>query len=988
MKNIIRILTILAFTYSTYVDATVLSNGDRALWGSICGRKDAMLGSYQSHLGKVLVSWRMLPGDDATTAFDLYRNDVRIANNLHQTNYQDTQANLTQDNTYRITYAGKSETLSTYTMTATQAKAAQPYVSIPLKDTRDVCDLDTVIYRANDCSVGDLDGDGEMEIVVKRLLCVLRKDSLDKGVTSLWLNGQDPQDVPSHIRHHILWEAYKLDGTFLWRVKSGPNIILGNSSCFGVADLDGDGYAEVVTRTAEGFVFGDGQEIGDTDGDGKTDYRKAGLHYMGEGPEFFSVIDGRTGRELARANDIPRGTDSWVWGDNYWKRASSLRLGIASFNGERPQIFLARGVYARTVAEGWDYTDGQLTRLWHFDTSDASDNQNKDGKPNSAYAGQGNHSFSVADLDGDGRDEVMYGSMAIDDDGYGLWSTGLGHGDAQHVGKFLPDREGLQVYHCLESGTTMVALHDSKDGSIIWEKASESNNDMGRCCVGDIDPDSPGCEFWYAGGHAFSQDGEDLGYKPASCNMMIWWDGTLTRQFLNEGTIQNNKYGRAFTIYRYGGAFINGSKSNPGWYGDILGDWREEMVLADPTMLQEMRIFSTWYPTEYKFPWLMTDHTYQMSALNENVGYNQPTHTGYYIGSDLMETPIAPEMGNTTTPLPDDEVKAWLFNDFAMLPATIKEAATYDNLYFGVSESANISHTDGCLSWKTKNDETPDASGNTALLSFKLPAVAGNVIFDFMANHSQRRVNLKMGDQTYSWVKSINGVRTVASLPYNGSLESDAIIWGSGIERSHVVYGIVWVPDGLYETVTIGATGFATYCPPANVKIPSGLKVWYISGIDGRQISLSQASGVLPALSGVLLQGTPGKTYVFTKTTDKATALTGNQLIGTFYDTTQPQSDAANLWFALALNNDGQPAFLPVNPANPIPPFKAYFKVPMEQAARSYVFNDATGINNMTIQQSETDTEFFDLQGRKIGAGKSLLKKGFYIYNGKKIIIK
>ena len=375
--------------------------------------------------------------------------------------------------------------------------------------------------------------------------------------------------------------------------------MLGNSSNFAIADFDGDGRCEVVTKTGEGTIFGDGTEIGDTNNDGKTDYRTytGGWidHYTSDGPEFFSVIDGATGRELARADFISRAPNSDSWGDSYWKRANSLRLGAASFSGEYPSIFLGRGLYQRTVVEGWDYRNGQLTQRFHFDTSDTQNNNNKDGKPNSAYAGQGNHSFSVADLDGDGKDEVMYGSMAIDDDGNGLWTTGLGHGDAQHVGKFLPDREGLQVYHCLEGGKTMVALHDAKDGSTIWEQVSDKDNDTGRCCVADIDPDSPGCEFWRYGSNVYASDGvTDLGYKPQSCNMAIWFDGTLNRQLINAGIIHNQKYGRTFTMYRFDESFNNGTKSNPGWYGDMLGDWREEVILPDQTKLAIIKVFTTW----------------------------------------------------------------------------------------------------------------------------------------------------------------------------------------------------------------------------------------------------------------------------------------------------------------------------------------------------------------------------------------------------------
>ena len=626
------------------------TDGNRALWGSICKNKNVTTSGtiYADQMNKVLVSWRMLPGDDENTAFDIYRSYIALPNNRKKLNASPITGTCYQDNTvltsgviYYLVPAGgdkNNDVVSTFTMQKEQLVDGLPYISIPLQSTEDVCDLPEIKYQANDCSVGDLDGDGQMEIVVKRLQTLW--DVAQDTIISSGIGGGSSYKP---CRHTIIWDAYKLDGTLLWRVKSGPNIILGNSSNFAIADFDFDGKAEMVTRTNEGTVFGDGVEIGDTNGDGITDYRTwtGGWvdHYTSQGPDFFSVIDGASGRELARADFIDRGTVSEAWGDNYWKRANSMRLGAASFNGERPQIFLGRGVYDRTVVEGWDYSDGQLTRLWHFDSAASGGRDtNKDGKPNSAYKGQGNHSFNVADLDGDGRDEVMYGSCAFDDDGNGLWSTELGHGDANHVGKFLPDREGLQVYHCLESGKTMVALHDAKDGAVIWKKDASSNNDTGRCMVADIDPNSPGCEFWWAGSNGYSSDGKkDLGYKPTSCNMGIWFDGTLSRQLINENIIHSPANGRTFTIYRYDESFNNGSKSNPGWYGDMLGDWREEVILPDATKLKDLKVFTTWYPTTHKFPWLMTDHTYLMSCINENVGYNQPTNLGYYLGSDLKK---------------------------------------------------------------------------------------------------------------------------------------------------------------------------------------------------------------------------------------------------------------------------------------------------------------------------------------------------------------
>lgn len=634
----------------------------RALWASICTKQasgDVCLGDYQQHYRKVLVNWRMLPGDDAQTGFDLYRkvgtgNELQLnrrtslVGGLHYesvpimaTNYQDSPSNLSQDITYRLTYTGSDSTLATYTIRRQQLQGGQPYISIPLHSTADVYAGGDLEYQANDVSIGDLDGDGEFEIIVKRL-------QAPKGVA----DGGTGASYSSHNTiYAVIWDAYKLDGTFLWRIKGGPGIILGNSSAFAVADFDGDGCAEMAIRTCEGTVFGDGQEIPDTNGDGKIDYRTWGNenssspgwvdHYNSAGPEFISIIDGKTGRELARDNYIARETSN-SWGDNYWKRACSFRIGVAWLDGAQglPSLIIGRGVYARSVLEAWDWRDGQLSKRWRFDSAKSGGTDtNKDGKANSAYGAQGNHSFSVADLDGDGRDEVMYGSMAIDDDGYGLWTTGLGHGDAQHVGKFLPEREGLQMFHCLESGKTMVALHDARDGSVIWKKEGSSDNDTGRALVADIDPASPGCEFWWAGSNAFSMTGErDLGYKPSSCNMAVWFDGTLTRQLINENTIRNDRAGgRTFTMYRFSEHFINGTKSNPSWYGDLVGDWREEVIVPDATLVGDLKIFATWYPTNHRIPWLMADHTYHMGVLNENIGYNQPPHLGYYLGSDLSD---------------------------------------------------------------------------------------------------------------------------------------------------------------------------------------------------------------------------------------------------------------------------------------------------------------------------------------------------------------
>lgn len=677
-------------------------HGKRGMWASIAVDPESgalSTGEYKNHLNKLLLSWRMLPTDAWDTGFVIYSRSAYNINTLYYsrltskpvvnaTCYQTTCP--TTSLTYYLIPASyfegslpvlvggddrdslRAAAVDSVTIGENIYKDKLPYVQIDLAAADDCSDYPAEFkYQANDCSVGDLDGDGDMEIVVKRLLTYYNTEGAVVG-TSEGAGDSDPR-----ARHIVLFEAYKLDGTLLWRVKSGPNIIAGNSSNFAVADLDGDGCAEVVTKTGEGTVFGDGYEIPDTDGDGIVDYRSiwpAG-HYIGDGPkgyggpEFFSVIDGKTGKELARANFICRGKEGetpaqlaanweandWKWDPRtkkyQWKLANSFRLGVAKFQeGNGMQIFLGRGIYGRTIVEGWHYSptpsgnfDATLTRLWKLDTDVAGGaDKNKDGKPNSAYAGQGNHAFNVADLDGDGLDEVMYGSCAWDNDGTGLWTSGLGHGDANHVGRFLPDREGLQVFHCLETGTCEVALHDAKDGAIIWAKYSAAENDQGRCMTADVTSSSKGYEFWMYGGELFDQAGNALyssgstRAKESSVNAGIWFDGYLNRQMINENIINSYSHGRTFTMYRFDESFNNSTKSNPGWYGDMVGDWREEVIVPDQTKLKNLKVFSTWYPTEYKLPYLMSDHTYYMQCIHQQVGYNQPTNIGgYYLGSDM-----------------------------------------------------------------------------------------------------------------------------------------------------------------------------------------------------------------------------------------------------------------------------------------------------------------------------------------------------------------
>lgn len=592
-------------------------NVRRMLWASINSSKEVVKSTLYEFNDKVLVSWRLFPSDDKELGFDLYRlsngTETKLNNEpiVGRTNFQDLTANLGMDNIYRLCYAGSNETLDIHTLPATQASAGLPYRSVMLQSTADV--EQGVFYTPNDGAIGDLDGDGVPEIILKRQF------RLEQFV--------ETKICPKEYRHSTLYEAYKLDGSFMWRIESGPNIPLGNSSSFAVCDFDGDGKCEIALRTAEGTIFGDGTEIGDTNNDGTTDYRVDGDDNIHGGPEFLSVLDGVTGRELARTDYIALGKSA-DWGDLNYYRSSSYRVGAGSFDGIHNSILICRGCYNKIVLEAWDYYGGKLSRKWRFDTTDGIHGE---------YAGQGYHNLRVGDVDNDGFDEVVYGSCTIDHNGKGLNCCGYGHGDALHLGDFDPDIAGLEIYSCFEFGDIGAALRSARTGALIWRY--DSTEDVGRALISDIDSSSRGCEAWWFRGNVHSIKQDDLGYEAGSCNFAIWWSGKLTREILNGTTIDgidpSTKKGiRYFTLYKYGATSINGTKENPVLVADFLGDWREEIIL--PTQnLDELRIFSTWYPSEYQFPYLLSDHLYNMCVVTQNIGYNQPNFVSYYLASDM-----------------------------------------------------------------------------------------------------------------------------------------------------------------------------------------------------------------------------------------------------------------------------------------------------------------------------------------------------------------
>ncbi len=577
--------------------------------------------------GQVYIGWRLLGTDPNDIAFDLYRatgegEPVRLNDEplTQSTNYIDTGVDLSQSNAYGIVPAPVVSAASGVICaedgwaTLPADAPAQPYVSIRL--------LTPDGYTPNDASVGDLDGDGEYEIVLHQ-------------------TGRSHDNAHSGMTDPPIFEAYKLDGTFLWRINLGPNIREGaHYTQFMVYDLDGDGKAEFACKTADGTVDGVGDVIGDPNA-----YYCQSNGYILDGPEFLTVFDGLTGAALATANYVPpRGRVS-DWGDSYGNRVDRFLACVAYLDGERPSLVMCRGYYTRAVLAAWNWRDGQLTRVWTFDSDD--------GTPgNRDYRGQGNHNLSVADVDNDGKDEIIYGACAIDDDGTGLYSTGLGHGDAMHLSDIDPVRPGLEVWGIHENPRHPFGanLRDAATGQVLWGQQAD---DVGRGVCMDLDPRYPGFECWASGiSGLYDCTGVRISAaKPSTCNMGVWWDDDLLREILNGTTIDKWDYldsrtNRLLSAHQYGAASNNGTKANPCLCADILGDWREEVVWRTSDN-RELRIFTTTIPTDKRFYTFMHDPVYRLSVAWQNVAYNQPAHTGFYLGEG-MSAPPRPDMSVAT----------------------------------------------------------------------------------------------------------------------------------------------------------------------------------------------------------------------------------------------------------------------------------------------------------------------------------------------------
>ena len=700
--------------------ATVMTVGTQAQVTPVSQMEklDRGLVAVPESASKNFVSWRLLGTDDkSVTTFDLLRDGEAIATGLTKTNYEDATGSATSS--YQIVVKVNGQTIETTDAVSPWAKKF-----LSLKLDRPATGALGGTYTPNDISVGDVDGDGQYELIVK------------------WDPSTSQDNGSNGTTDKVYLDGYRLDGTKLWRIDMGVNIRAGaHYTQFMVYDFDGDGKAEIMCKTAPGTLDGKGNYVNQaaTDAtikghDNSADHRNSNGHII-KGPEYLTVFNGETGEaihttwylpgragtgsknpntgadlqeggsELGKVSDFPSG----FWGDNNGNRSERYLAAVAYINGaDNPACgIFCRGYYTKAYvwAVSFDGTrlhtewlhaspsttqtlvfnktntttikvevDGDVLIRGGLKTASANTGGIKStdasgiAGSNTLYA-NGNHNLSIADVDGDGCDEILWGAAALNNDGTLLYATGYGHGDAMHVGKMIADSPDLYVFDVHEekfkaSGSAW-DLHNARTGEIIYH-GGKAESDNGRGMAAALMSNQRGYQFWSSDERnpRSAINGQTAISKSCSVNFRIYWDGSIVDQLFDgnytSGDPQPKPYiqkwnGSSFTNvisfntaeYNYPQT-CNTTKSTPCLQADILGDWREELIMWSKNDPSEINIYTTWTPTEYAVPTLMHDHIYRMGVAWQNTAYNQPPHLGYflpdYIDGKLTDTGVKSAM--------------------------------------------------------------------------------------------------------------------------------------------------------------------------------------------------------------------------------------------------------------------------------------------------------------------------------------------------------
>ena len=600
----------------------------------------------------VLVSWRLLGTEAPDTEFNLYRDGEKIASigKTAGTNYLDKDGKATSKYAVAAVSGGKEgEKVAAevvFTDSKKEGSVSFPYkvLKLDVPASQKMPDGSTCNYTPNDMSVGDLDGDGQLDLVLKWDPSNAQDNSKDGYTGSVFVDGM------------------KLDGTRLWRIDLGKNIRAGaHYTQFMVYDLDGDGIAEIVMKTSDGTVDGKGKVIGDA----SKDYRTSAGRIM-SGNEYLTVFKGNTGEEISTIDYWPKRNVTNSWGDTYGNRSERHLAAVAYLDGVRPSVVMMRGYYTMAYLAAYDFDGKKLVERWKH-TSD---------KSGQGLYGEGNHNVTVGDIDGDGKDEIVFGAAALNSDGTLRYRTGFGHGDAMHLSDMDPDHPGLELYDVHEDKQNKYSEEfRDKDGKVIWgtTQTEAGNVDNGRGMAADIDSTNRGFEMWSGtSGGIRTVKGERLNSTKPSVNFRIYFDGDLQDELMDatgSPTVDNggvtggkiDKYNsskktvdRLFSFYSVEGASLNNwTKATPCIVADLFGDWREEFIVRSGSDPSKVIVFTTPFTSPHRVYTLMHDATYRVSIAWQNVAYNQPPHLGYYLPDMVksLKQPSISVVGEVSNPI-------------------------------------------------------------------------------------------------------------------------------------------------------------------------------------------------------------------------------------------------------------------------------------------------------------------------------------------------